>query len=138
MKIITLLILFSASHVVTADGLSHKYWSHIDCDKYIYHINTSKNHFEIFSEFTFERNNGAKRYSYSHHSVELIKKSEYIYTIPESNDMNEAELDISSKKHPILRSKKSGNVSFIKCESSKAESLIKRAKIYYANKQKRN
>ena len=124
-RILFLLLLIPV--LAQAEDLSEIYWSTYACGGYIYHFDSNKGEYKIYTRLDMKdkRHGEYKTYQLTEGEMKREKGAVYILT---SKDIKEAmSIDFSDTQKAIMKSKQFGQAQLIRCDSKKAKQLIKEA-----------
>ena len=130
MKIL-LVLTFLLPSLSLADDVSNIYWSAYACDGYIYHFDTAKNKYKIYTRLEVKDKQGIAYSSYQLSEGEIHKSSEAVYSLTGKDLTGVNTVDFKDKDQAIFNSELYGRAVLIQCDSELAVKLIAEAETHF-------
>ena len=117
--------------LATASDISDIYWSTYQCDGYIYHFNTNKSEFKIYTQLDMkDKENGEyKSYQLTEGKIQAISDS--LYSLTGKHLSGENTVDFTNMDQAVFKSTQYGQATLIQCNLSSAKELIAEAENHF-------
>ncbi len=130
-KVITILSLLLLPLSIQADDLNELYWSNYACGGYIYHFDSKKGVYRIYTRLDVEDKKNGKYTSYQLTEGQMNYKDGAVYTLGGEGFNEPATIDFSDMSQAIMKSAQFGQVPLIQCDSDSAKKLIRKAEAHF-------
>lgn len=125
------IFLFLLPLSVMAESLSDSYWSNYACGGYIYHFDSNKGEYKIYTRLNVKDEKNGEYTSYQLTEGKMRHKYGAIFTLTGEGFEEIATVDFIDMNNAIMKSSQFGQVPLIQCDSEKAKRLILEAEKHF-------
>jgi len=130
MRILTIIIL-ALPMICSAEDISNTYWSTYACDGYIYHFDTKRDVYKIYTRLDMRDKKNGEYLSYQLTEGNIQSAGGNTYTLSGKDLTGENTVDFTNPEMATFNTSQYGQTILIQCDKEKAIELIQEAEKHF-------